>query len=56
MCENLLEDLRRLPDENRPNDWIVPTLVHQKCNKNSIHQIKVSFLQTEALFRSLNQA
>ena len=28
VCESLLENLRQLPDENRPNDWLVPTLIH----------------------------
>jgi hypothetical protein len=28
VCEGLLESLRQLPDENRPNDWLVPSLIH----------------------------
>ena len=47
--------MRLLPDGNRPNDWLVPTLMHQKSLKNSIHQGKVSFLHTTALYNSLTK-
>lgn len=28
VCENLLEGMLLVPDGNRPNDWIVPSLIH----------------------------
>ena len=30
LCESLLNDMLKVPDENRPNNWIVPNLMMQK--------------------------
>ena len=44
LCENLLDDMLKVPDENRPNNWLVPSLVMQKSQRNNVKSRDLSIV------------
>ena len=44
LCDNLLNDMLKVPDENRPNNWIVPSLMMQKNQKNNVNSKDISIV------------
>ena len=39
-----MSDMLKVPDENRPNKWIVPSLMMQKSLKNNVNARDISIV------------